>query len=321
MTTTTTTGGDLFDAGYVGMSLTDSVVAFDLMTESVLADVSVLPGGDYPYDVTIRPDGSEVWIVGAVGDGVVVIDTATNTVSQTIDLTGVGEYAVDVAFNTAGNVAYVSSRDSEALVVIDADAYTVSETIALPGTMDGGKMTVDPCSDLVYMVNWYDKDILRIDVGAKTIDTASIGKSLWDLRITADGETLYVTDRGDDQVLIVDAATLTVSDTVAVGDDPWGIELAESGGQVVVACEDDSTIHIIDAVNLSTIVKTLPMGASPRDVDVLGSHAYIPSGDVLGNDGIYKLLLDGDEAAFIDLGMNYNANAIAVKPQPVECVP
>ena len=36
------------------------------------------------------PDGSEVWVCGAVGDGIVVIDTATHSVLTTIDLVGAG---------------------------------------------------------------------------------------------------------------------------------------------------------------------------------------------------------------------------------------
>jgi YVTN family beta-propeller protein len=206
-------------------------------------------------------------------------------------------------------------------VIIDADTYTVQDTLPLPAGIDGGKMTLDPCTDLVYMVEWFGGELMRIDVGAKKIDSEELGKSLWDLRITADGETLYVTDRGTDQVRVVDAASLTETDVIAVGDDPWGIEIAENEGILVVACEDDSTVHLVDLGDLSTLEKPLPMGARPRDVDVLGNAAYIVSGDVLGNDGVYKLIFDADEATFIDLGKNYNSNAIAVRPQPVECKP
>ncbi len=317
----TTTGGDELAGGYVGMSLTDSLVAFDLMTEEAVIDIDLLPEGNYPYDVTIRPDGSEVWVVGAVGDGVKVIDTATQTVTQSIDLAGVGEYAVDVLFNSDGSLAYVSSRDSEALVIIDAETYTIQDTIPLPAGIGGGKMTLDPCTDLVYMVEWFEGSLMRIDVEAKKIDSAPLGKSLWDLRITADGKTLYVTDRGTDQVRVVDAETLTETDLITVGDDPWGIELAEDEGILVIACEDDSTVHLVNTGDLSTLEKPLPMGARPRDVDVLGNAAYVVSGDVLGNDGVYKLIFDADEATFIDLGDNYNSNAIAVRPQQVTCKP
>ncbi len=303
------------------MSLTDSLVAFDLMTEEVVADIDLLPGGNYPYDVTIRPDGSEVWVVGAVGDRVEIIDTATSSKIQSIDLGGIGDYPVDVLFSSDGSSAYVASRDSKALVIIDADSYTVQGTMALPVGMQGGKMTLDPCSDLIYMVNWYGKELLRIDVESENIDTAELGKSLWDLRISADGKTLYVSDRGTDQIRVIDAATLSESATVDVGDDPWGLELAENDSVLVVACEDDSSLHIIDTADLSTLEKPLPKGARPRDVDVIGNVAYVPSGDVPGNDGVYRLILDADGATFIDLGANYNSNALAIRPQPVICKP
>ncbi len=303
------------------MSLTDSLVAFDRMTEEVKADIDLLPGGNYPYDVTIRPDGSEVWIVGAVGDSALIIDTATHSLMQSIDLGGIGDYPVDVLFSSDGSLAYVASRDSKALVIIDADTYTIQGTIDLPEGVQGGKMTLDPCSDLIYMVNWYGKEVLRIDVETENIEIAELGKALWDLRISADGKTLYVSDRGMNQIKIIDAATLSESAAVDVGDDPWGLELAENDSLLVVACEDDSSLYIIDTGDLSSVEKPLPMGARPRDVDVVGNVAYVPSGDVLGNDGVYRLVLDADEPTFIDLGGNYDSNALAIRPQPVTCKP
>ena len=52
-----------------------------------------VPG--YPYDATILPDGSEVWICGASGDSVVVIDRVTNSITHRIP---VGEYPNSVVF-------------------------------------------------------------------------------------------------------------------------------------------------------------------------------------------------------------------------------
>ncbi|MCB9704398.1 MAG: YncE family protein [Myxococcales bacterium] len=320
---TTTTGGDLFDGGYVGMSTTDSLVAFDLMTKAPVADIDLLPEGDYPYDVVLRPGGEEVWVVGAVGDGVKVISTATQTVTKSIDLSGVGDYAVDVLFSADASLAYVASRDSKAVVIIDAATYTVVDSIPMPGGAQAGKMTLDPCTDLIYAVEWYGDQLFQIDPQAKSVKAAAVGKSLWDLRSSADGKTLYVLDRGTDELRVVDAGTLTQTDSVLVGDDPWGIELTVNGATAVVVCEDDASVHIIDTSDLSKLVKALPNGAKPRDVDIDGSDntAYIPSGDVLGDDGIFTLVFDADEAVFHSMGKNYNSNAIAVRPQLVACKP
>ena len=142
--TDTDTGGESAIDGYLGMSGSNTLVRFDTESAMVLPPAkNLLPHAGYPYDMEIKPDGSEVWVVGASGNGVKIADTATGQITHDIDLTGVGKYPVDVVFNVAGTLAYVSARDSKVLVVIDAATYTVKSTISL-GIHDGGKMTFDP---------------------------------------------------------------------------------------------------------------------------------------------------------------------------------
>jgi YVTN family beta-propeller protein len=319
------TGGPLEGLGYVGMSNDDSLVIFDPATQmKVAGPISMLPEADYPYDATIEPGGAEVWIVGAAGDGVKVVETATGQVSQQIDLVGVGEYPVDVLFSVDGATAYVSSRDSEAVVILDAATYTVTGSIPMPAPMWGGKMTLDPCTGDIYMVDWYDKSLLRVDPVAMTATPKLLGTSLWDLRIDPTGSTLYVTDRGLDVVHVVDVATLDATTSVPVGDDPWGIDITSDGGLVVVACEDDSSVHFIDTGTLTATSLDLPAGADPRDVEISldDARAYVPTGDVAGNDGVYEIdLVNQVVAATIDLGANANSNVVAISPQAVECAP
>ncbi len=319
------TEGPVEGLGYVGMSNNDSLVIFDPASKlKVAGPVSLLPEADYPYDATIEPGGSELWIVGASGDGVKVIETATGQVSQQIDLTGVGEYPVDVLFSGDGATAYVSSRDSEAVVILDAETYSVTGTIALPAPMWGGKMTLDPCTGDIYMVDWFDESLLRVDPVGMTATPKLLGDELWDLQIDASGSTLYVTDRGLDVVHVVDVATLEPITSVPVGDDPWGIDITSDGGLVVVACEDDASVHFIDTGTLTATSLVLPAGSDPRDVEISldDARAYVPTGDVAGNDGVYEIdLVEQVVTATIDLGASTNSNVVAISPQAVECAP
>ncbi|MFY0532266.1 YncE family protein [Nannocystis pusilla] len=135
---------------------------------------------------------------------------------------------------------------------------------------------------------------------------------------------MYVTDRGLDVVHVLDAATLEVQATVSVGNDPWGIDITSDGALVVVACEDDRTVHFIDTAALTTTSLVLPAGALPRDVDISAddTRAYVPSGDLPGNDGVFEIdLATKSLTGLIDFGISANTNVVAVKPQPVACEP
>lgn len=307
--------------GYVGMSTTDSLVVLDLDTGTALSpSIALLPEGNYPYDATILPDGSEVWVCGASGDGIVVVDTVTHTVLTTIDLGTIGEYPVNIAFDAEGSTAYVSSRDNDAVVLVDVATHTPTG-VTVPVTGWAGKGRVRPSDGTVFIVEWYGNELYAIDPVSLVVTPADIGSSLWDLAIHPSGAPLYAIDRGNDVVRVVDPDTLTETTSVAVGDDPWGLDITPDGSTLFVANEDSSSVTVIDTTTntvLTTIV--LAADADPRDVDISadGSLAYVPNGSVVGDDGVYVI----DTATFvvvdtITISGDSNSNVIAVAPEPM----
>ncbi|MFZ0547717.1 MAG: hypothetical protein WAM60_19880, partial [Candidatus Promineifilaceae bacterium] len=138
-------GGPLY--GYVATSTGDDLIVFDLSSNDVVPpDIDLLQEGNYPYDVTMNGDGSEVWIAGASGEGVIVVETISNTILHRIP--NLGGYPVDVIFGRDGNVAYVSNRDTvDDIVIVDTATYTAVGTIDVPDSYLGpGKMAVNQCS-------------------------------------------------------------------------------------------------------------------------------------------------------------------------------
>lgn len=309
--------------GFVGMSGTDSLVVLDLDAGTALSpSIGLLPEGDYPYDATILPDGSEVWVCGANGDGVVVIDTVSHAVITRIDLGAAGGYPVNVAFNEAGTTAYVSARDGDAVVIVDVATHTpTGSTIPINSVYFGpGKGRVRPGDGTLFIVDWYNDFLYSIDPVSLAVTSADIGTSLWDLAIHPSGAPLYAIDRGTDQVHVVDPATLTVTTSVSVGDDPWGVDITPDGSLLFVANEDSSNVTVIDTTT-NLVVETIPLAADadPRDVDInaAGTLAYVTNGSVTGDDGVY--VIDIATWAVVDIitvSGDSNSNVVAVAPEP-----
>ena len=317
------TGGGVEIYGYLGMSGSNTLVRFDTESGVVVPPAkSLLPRANYPYDMEIKPDGSEVWVVGASGNGVVIADVMTGEITHEIDLTGVGKYAVDVVFNVAGTLAYVSARDSKAIVVIDAATYTVKSTVPL-GIYDGGKMAFDPCSGRIFMVDWFDKSLLVVEPTLKKVTPIVLGTSLWDLALDPVTKLLYVLDRGVSKVHIFDTDIMQFQSSFAVGKDPWGIDITIDGHLLVVACEDDHTVRFIDTDTLMSATLILPADAHPRDIAIHPDQlrAFVPTGEVAGEDGVYEVdLVTQLLTATISVGpANLNSNVVAVRAQAVEC--
>ncbi len=313
--------------GFTGASATDEAAVFDQQLHIMFQRLDLLPEGDYPYDATMTPDGSEVWTPGASGDGVVVIDTTSGTVSQRI---AVGDYPIGVAFRKDSAYGFVSNRNTNDVSVIDATSYTVVDSIPIDAAYDPGNLAANPCASEIYMVDWYDDGLLVLDADtfAVTQVLTEVGQSLWQLVTNPLGDRLYVTDRGQDVVHVLDTATLSETATIPVGDDPWGIDITPDGSLIYVANEDSHDVTAIDTTNNSVIVTiALPHDdAKPRDVDFSanGAYAYVTSGDV-GSTRVHDEVYVIDTATHtvvhrIDVDPARNTNVVAVAPQMSSCL-
>jgi YVTN family beta-propeller protein len=304
--------------GYAACSTTDNCYSFDLTTYAPGPSITILPEGDYPYDATMNPSGTEVWIVGASGDGVAIVDRATNTVTHRVS---VADYDNSVVFTDDGSLALVSSRDDDIVTLIDTGTYTVTGTLDVTtgggGFYDGpGNMALDPVSKNIYAVDWHGDTLFEIAPdGSEVLDSVSVGDGLWQLVIPPDGLYVYITDRTTDQVRVVDRETLTQIHAVSVGDDPWGIDITLDGSKLVVCCEDTYDAYIIETG--TWLVTPVFLGGKPRDVDILDRDglAFIAGGSTGTESPVYVLDLDTASVLTTITGPGTNVNVVAVQRQ------
>jgi YVTN family beta-propeller protein len=263
-------------------------------------------------------------MVGASADAVRVIDVATGTIVQTIPLGSGAEYPVDVVFSANGSSAYVSSRDDSVIVPISTSTYVLGTPIALPSSAEGGKMVLNPCDSKIYVVDWFGPALFVVDPATSTVTPKTLGVSLWDLAVSPDGKTLYVTDRGPDTLIVYDVATLTPKTSIPVCADPWGVDITPDGSTVIVACEDDHALSFVDTTTLVATPLALGADSDPRDVEISadGKTAYVPTGSIAGDDGVYVVdIATKTIKTTLTFGTSANSNVIAVAPPFTQCVP
>ncbi len=290
--------------GLVANSTSNSAAVFSYDWPSnqftVGPEFSVSPTASYPYDAVMRPrSNDEVWVCGATGDGVIVVD-ATGTIIKEIPT---GEYPVSIAFNPDQGIALVSCRDSDRLDIIDIDEYAVIGSLPIPGG-DPGNIIYDPRGQRFFLVEWYGENMFTIAPdGSEILNQALVGDSLWQLVIDPNiAGFLFVTDRGTDQVRVLDPETLGQTMAISVGDDPWGIDVDDF--LVIVSCEDSHDVYRIDITDWSVDQMTLSADADPRDVNIATGLA------TTGLPGKSRTLLGG--AAYVCGGRSDEGNLVYV---------
>ena len=312
--TTTSSPKRGMNDGYVFCNYSDDCYPFDLNTHIPGPSIG---GYDYPYDAMMKPDGTEIWVADASIDAVIVLDRATNTVTDTIP---VGNYPTGIAFSGDGSFALVAVARADKVSLINTATYAVEDSITnITGetTYGPGFITYCPGNDRFYLTQWYDENIYEISSdGTQILQDTSIGSDLWQLVCSHDGSTLYILDRGPDEVIYFDVQTFSNITTVPVGNDPWGIDITPDDMKLVVGCEDSHELYICDTETPGGTAIPLYVDNDPRDVDISedGSLAYIPA----GGDQDHVLVLDIASMALVDSIAPAGAsstNSISIAPQ------
>ena len=109
---------------YVVKSDENSVAVINTAASSV-KDIAV---GQYPWDLTVSPDGRRAYVPNSLDDSLSVISSATDCVTATIP---VGAHPCRVAVSAT---AYVANEDGDTMSVIDTATATLSRTVAVGRT-------------------------------------------------------------------------------------------------------------------------------------------------------------------------------------------
>ena len=110
--------------------------------------------------------------------------------------------------------------------------------------------------------------------------TVPAGKGSSGVAVDPSTHTVYVTDRDDGTVSVIDGATRTVTATVPVGKDPIDLAVDPSTHTVYIAHIFDNTVSVIDGAT-RTVTATVPVGNLPVDLAVNASThtVYVANGN------------------------------------------
>lgn len=186
---------------------TNSVERVDPQTLSLAAHIEV---GQGPFDVLFA--SGSVWTTNQVDRNVMRIDPETNRVVATIPI---GEGAAGLGF-AAGSV-WVGATSGDAIFRIDPASNRVTPVPV--GRI--GAAWLSTRDDQVWVSSVPTGVVLRVDPATNRVaDTVRVRTNPVDGVVDANG-LVWIPNRGDSSVSIVDAASATVVTTLRVGPAPF----------------------------------------------------------------------------------------------------
>lgn len=253
--------------------------------------VATLPTGEGPHEVGISPDGRFAMVSnygrrGSPGQSLTLIDIPSASVVKTIDL---GEYRSPHGVEWLdGDRVAVTVEANQALILVDVDKAAVSSAIET-GQQTSHMVALDPARQRAYTSNIGSGSLTVLDIGTgerlKTIET---GKGAEGLTVAgADGQ-IWVTNREDDTITVIDGDSLQVLKTFP--SEGFPIRATATGkNQVLVTRARAGDLVIYDAGSFEQI-RVVPfdinsMGSEDRLFGDRFGDSSVPIGVVVDDDG------------------------------------
>lgn len=268
-----------------------SISFYDLEAGVEIARVPI--GPIIPHEVDVSPDGRQVLTTEYGGNNnpgqhVVLIDVASASVVARIDL-GPESRPHTALFLPDGRRAVATMQDSDQLALLDLESASVVRTYPTGGR-EGHMVRLSPDGTRAYVTNRGGEGTLSVIYldEDRPPDVIVTGPGAEGIDVTPDGSEIWVANRDDESISIIDAETLEITATLEARPHAGRIDIAPNG--------------LAAMPNGRNGVPPVPQMLRIWDVEARTIAAEMPIRDGLPGNGNFGVLIQGDTAYVADPG-------------------
>ena len=260
-----------------------------LVDPGTLETVAKLSTGRGPHEVAVSPDGRLAYVTNygmyAVfregerrdepGNTITVLDLAARAVKDTFDL---GSYTKPhgIVVSRDGRRLWVTCEGAQAVVELNA---STGKILAAWKTAQVTSHMIVPGADerKLFVANIHSGSatvIERASGRVKSLPTASGAEGIDSSR---DGREVWVTNRSDSSISVIDATRDTVVAKIPSGGQmPIRVKFTPDGTQAWVSNARSNAVTVLDAVS-RRLIETIAVGAMPVGIQMSpdGKRAFV----------------------------------------------
>jgi YVTN family beta-propeller protein len=240
---------------------------------------------DDPYNLYFTPDGKFAVVVAEAARQIVFRDANTMAVVKTVPVSCDGVNHAD--FSGDGRYFIASCEFSGDLVKVDVEKQELIGSIHLPGQHPMPQdVRTSPDGRTWYIADMHASGVWLLDGDAFTQPTfMPTGAGAHGLNISRDSKRLYISNRGEGSVSVLDFATntLVAKWQIPGGGSPDMGGLSADGKVLWLSGRYDGVVYAIDTTDGHLIAK-IPVGANPHGLCVWPQ----PGRYSLGHTGILR---------------------------------
>ncbi len=247
-----------------------------------------------PVDLVLSPDGTLVYIKNYTN--MWVVDAATWTLQQTLDYPASGASLHGIAVSPNGTHVYVTGCGNELYDwTVAQGSVTYSRTISLATGSDPCGLAISADGTKAYVCLSIANKLAVVNLTSGTVSQQiTVGIAPWDVVLSPDGSTAYVSDWGGrfskagdltetsaGTAVVIDARGVAASGVVSVVNLATGLETTQVATGLhpsdLVLSKDGSTLYVANA-NSDTVTVINPQTKAVRETILVRPSATLPFG-------------------------------------------
>jgi YVTN family beta-propeller protein len=244
--------------------------------------LATLRTGREPHEGAASPDGRFVVISNTDyrkerGHTLTVVDVVERKVASTISL---GEYANPhgIMFMPDGKRVIVTTEGRDAVVLVDVEKGEITQAIGTGGSACH-MVVVSPDGKRAYATSIQSGTLVVLDLEkGELIKTILAGDGAEGLDIAPDGSEIWVGNRGEDTIAIIDTKTLEITGRIESKGFPIRLKFALGGEVALVSNYRASVVSVFDRASRKELAR-IPIKTDAVPIGILvapdGRHAFI----------------------------------------------
>ena len=225
--------------GYLVLLKDPGAVAYYDAAGKLAATVNV---AGQARDIVLSADGKYAYISDAA---VSIIDVAGQRVTGTIDLGNYHEPRGLALDRATGNLLVATEAPNQ-LLLLDTQKRGVIRTYDTKGEKSHA-VAVDAAGKWAYVSNAASSTVSAIDLKKGAVKTIQTGKTPARSILSPDGRELYVCNRDDNTITVIDTKRNAAIALIETGQGPTAIDITPDGERLVYALTKEKRIGIADA--------------------------------------------------------------------------
>jgi YVTN family beta-propeller protein len=229
----------------------NTAMIIDLKTDQ---PVSTVPTGEGPHEVAVSKDGKvavvgNYGIRGKAGSTLTVIDLLSHKVVDTIDL---GDFLAPhgMVFLSKGRRFLVTAEVNRSLLLLDMEKKGTDKILKTFPTRQqiSHMVAVTPDDKVAFTANIVSGSVSVIDLEAKKpVTIIPTGEGAEGIDVSPEGKQVWVTNRAEDTISVIDTASLSVQKTIKCPSFPIRLKFTPGGREVLVSAARSGELVFIDA--------------------------------------------------------------------------